>query len=118
MAAVSATRVSGQRYRGNYDFSWLFFWLEVEACVAVSVISLTAFPAVFTSNASRRPGSGAPKMKLYSLSSGGKLRDRNRVPSTDDITEASQEPELPSYPAAAATGRGRAAVADEAEERT
>lgn len=122
MAIVSAIRVGGEQYRGNYDFTWLFFWLEVEACIAVSVISLTAFPAVFVSNASRRSGGRAPNAhRGYYSSSMGKPRRGKKIPSTDDSTEASLTSEWPTYPPTAAgggrrTGRTDTKVRDEAEE--
>lgn len=117
MAVVSAIRVGGERYKGNYDFSWLFFWLEVEACIAVSVVSLTAFPAVFVTRKASRPsggggGSGPPAKPWYS-SSIGKMRHREKICSTDDITGISQDAsKWPTYPSAIASGTGRGKASD------
>lgn len=119
MAVVSAIRMGGERYKGNYDFSWLFFWLEVEACIAVSVVSLTAFPAVFVTRTGSRPsgggggggrsgGSGPPAKPWYSSSIGKIRNNREKIHSTDDITGISQhDSKWPTYPSAIASGTGR-----------
>lgn len=116
MAAVSAIRIGGERYKGNIDFPWLFFWLEVEACVAVSVVSLTAFPAVFVTRSSSRPrisggggGSGPPANPWHSTSI-GKMRNREKIRSTDDITGTRSQ--WPTYPSAIGRGSGRAGPSD------
>lgn len=118
MAVVSAIRVGGERHRGNYDFSWLFFWLEVEACIAVTVISLTAFPAVFVSRTSSRPsggngGGGDQAVKPWYSSSMGKPRNREKIGSMDDITGTSDHvSKWPTYPSAVAGGTGRGERSD------
>ena len=43
-------RFSGLRRKRSSIDVWQYFWLEVEACVAVCMISLTAFRAIFASN--------------------------------------------------------------------
>ena len=50
MIVVACIRFSGLRRRRISIDVWQYFWLEVEACVAVCMISLTAFRAVFASN--------------------------------------------------------------------
>ena len=35
---------------GHMDATWILLWVEIEACLAVIVVSLTAFRALFTSN--------------------------------------------------------------------
>ena len=117
MAVVSAIRVGGERYKGNYDFSWLFFWLQVEACIAVSVVSLTAFPAVFVTRKASRPsgggGSSGPPAKPWYSSSIGKKRNREKIGSTEDITGISQHSsKWPTYPSAIASGIGRGKPSD------
>lgn len=108
MAMVSIIRIGGERFHGNYDFSWLFFWLSVESCIAVLVISLTAFPAIFVANASRRTGSRDPSGKPWYSSSVGRQRDRKKISSTDDFTDHhTLTQELPTYPSTAATGTRR-----------
>lgn len=108
MAVVSAIRVGGERYGGNYDFSWLFFWLELEACIAVSVMSLTAFPAVFVSRASSRPSGGPDRpVQAWYSSSMGRPRNREKIRSTDDIIDKSHTSKWPTYPPMVASGTGR-----------
>ena len=117
MVVVSAIRVGGERHKGNYDFSWLFFWLEAEACIAVSVVSLTAFPAVFVTRAASRPsggaGSGGQPAKPWYSSSIGKMRKREKIHSTDDVTGISQHSsKWPTYPPAIANSTGRGGPSD------
>ena len=50
MIVVACIRFSGLRVKGSSIDVWQYFWLEVEACVAVCMISLTAFRSVFASN--------------------------------------------------------------------
>lgn len=47
MVIIAIVRVSGLRYRGKFDNPWIFMWQQVEACVAVTMLSLTAFRSVF-----------------------------------------------------------------------
>ncbi|KAL9024900.1 MAG: hypothetical protein Q9196_006172 [Gyalolechia fulgens] len=54
MAIVAAIRVSGLKSRGTFDFVWLFLWQQIEACVAVAMISLTAFRSVFVASEASR----------------------------------------------------------------
>lgn len=90
MAVVSAIRVGGEEHKGNYDFTWIFFWLEVEACIVVAVVSLTAFLAIFkTRSASRPSGGNGPPAKPWHSSSIGKMRNREKIHSTDDFTGTS-----------------------------
>lgn len=37
---------------GQVDTTWVLLWTEIEACVAVIVVSITAFRTLFTSNRS------------------------------------------------------------------
>lgn len=47
IAIISCIRVSGIRITGSIDSTWNMFWQHMEACVAVTMISLTAFRSVF-----------------------------------------------------------------------
>lgn len=53
MCITAAIRVSRYRYQRAFDVSWIFLWQQVEACVAVTMISLTAFRSVFVTHASK-----------------------------------------------------------------
>ena len=114
MAVVSAIRLGGERYHGNYDFSWRFFWIEVEVCTAVSVVSLTAFPAVFVSRKSSRPRGGHNQSgKPWYPSTIGKPRNRDKIRFTDDLTGMSQYmSKWPTYPLPIASNTGRGGRTD------
>ena len=47
MIIIAIVRVSGIHYRGRFDNTWIFMWQQVEACIAVTMLSLTAFRSVF-----------------------------------------------------------------------
>ena len=47
MIIIAIIRVSGIYYHGKFDNAWLFLWQQVEACTAVTMLSLTAFRSVF-----------------------------------------------------------------------
>ena len=47
MIIIAIVRVSGLRYRGKFDNSWVHMWQQLEACIAVTMLSLTAFRSVF-----------------------------------------------------------------------
>lgn len=44
---MAIVRVSGLRYRGKFDNTWICMWQHVEACIAVTMLSVTAFRSVF-----------------------------------------------------------------------
>lgn len=52
MIIVAIIRVSGLHYRGKFDNTWIFLWQQVESCVAVTMLSLTAFRSVFVAGKS------------------------------------------------------------------
>ncbi len=47
MIVIALVRVSGMYYRGKFDNTWIAMWQQVEACIAVTMLSLTAFRSVF-----------------------------------------------------------------------
>ena len=55
---MAIARVSGIHYRGKYDNTWIFMWQQIEACVAVTMLSVTAFRSVFVAS---RPNVNNPK---------------------------------------------------------
>jgi len=56
MIIVAFIRIGGLHYHGTFDNAWLTMWQQVESCVAVTMVSLTAFRSVFIAHASRRRG--------------------------------------------------------------
>ena len=47
MIIIAIVRVSGFHYHGKFDDSWTVMWQQLEACTAVTMLSLTAFRSVF-----------------------------------------------------------------------
>ncbi|MCJ1471802.1 hypothetical protein MMC13_000443 [Lambiella insularis] len=62
MAIVACVRVSGLEINATFDEIWLFVWQQIEACVAVAMLSGTAFRSIFVSSASSRARRGAGGM--------------------------------------------------------
>ena len=52
MIVIAIIRIAGLHYKGTFDNTWIFLWQQVEACVAVTMLSLTAFRSVFVSGTS------------------------------------------------------------------
>ena len=54
MIVLAIVKISGINSSGNYgqsfDLVWEVFWQQTEACIAVIMVSLTAFRSVFVSN--------------------------------------------------------------------
>ena len=66
MIAMSLIRGTDQHTSsGTIDLVWLLFWLEMEACVAVIMVSLTAFRTLFTADHTKiskeTPDRGSPR---------------------------------------------------------
>lgn len=58
MIMIAIIRMSGYRYHGigldgSIDSTWAFFWLYLEACVAVIMASITAFRSLFIHGSSK-----------------------------------------------------------------
>lgn len=56
MIIIAIIRISGFVYHNAFDMGWVYLWQQIESCVSVSAISLTAFRIMFVANASRRSG--------------------------------------------------------------
>lgn len=54
MIIIAITRISGFIYHNAFDEGWVYMWQQIESCVAVSTISLTAFRIMFVASTSRR----------------------------------------------------------------
>jgi len=48
MILISSTRLSRITARNNILTGWQYFWMEIEACVAVCMVSVTAFRGIFS----------------------------------------------------------------------
>ena len=54
MCVVALVRVSGLRNGDFIDETWEVFWQQIEACVAVMLVSVTAFRSFFVSSDSKK----------------------------------------------------------------
>ena len=88
----------------SIDPTWKFFWQQIEACVAVFMVSFTAFRSFFVMETSRypraspvKPGSSTRRRLL--------LWNKNkRMSEEDDDEKNSNRDGLPSIPSATITG--------------
>ena len=53
MIVIAFVRISGYRAHGSHGYTWQAFWMEFEACVAVIMVSLTAFRSLFVTAESK-----------------------------------------------------------------
>ena len=100
MVILAIVRIS--RFRSpasTIDFTWDIFWQFAEACVAVTMVSLTAFRSLFVAQATQRDS------KKRSYSSRKYLWEAKRRQDCEANEEGSQELQgLPKVPPQAATG--------------
>ena len=54
MIILAIIRISGFVYHNAFDMGWVYLWQQIESCIAVSTISLTAFRIMFVASTSRR----------------------------------------------------------------
>ena len=94
MVIVAVVRVSGVSFRGKFDTLWLFVWSQIEACVAVSLISLTAFRSAFVDSESSRVRSEGARKQWHSSSIDAIWR--NRVWRLNDEEGIHGLPKIPS----------------------
>lgn len=99
MVIVAAIRVSGLDFRGKFDTVWLFVWSQIESCVAVSMISLTAFRSAFVYSESSRARREGAKRPWYSSSIEAIRRKRAQRLSDEEATQG-----LPTIPSATLSG--------------
>ncbi len=101
MAVTAAVRVSGLKFHGTFDVVWLFLWQQIEACVAVAMISLTAFRSVFVASATSHARVEGAKKPWYS-STVEVINRRRRQRAQDEEGMRG----LPTIPGATLTGMG------------
>ncbi len=55
MIIIAIVRIStGRNAKGQVDTAWVIFWLQAEACVALMVVSVSAFRALFMAQKASR----------------------------------------------------------------
>ena len=99
MAITASIRVSGLSFRGTFDEVWLYLWQEIEACIAVTMISLTAFRSVFVASESSRARREMAKKPWYSSTIAAIRRSKTQRGSDEEAIQG-----LPSIPSATLTG--------------
>lgn len=101
MAITASVRVSGLKFHGTFDEVWMFLWQQIEACVAVAMISLTAFRSVFVASATSRARREGAKKPWY-LSTVEVINRRRK----QQVREEEEMQGLPTIPSATLTGMG------------
>ncbi|KAI9810499.1 MAG: hypothetical protein M1826_003604 [Phylliscum demangeonii] len=89
------------------DFVWKFFWLQVEACLAVLMVSLTALRSIFVSDSYRGGGHARARPIRPKMTPGASYRQRywpGHKKSADADGADSDVGSLPSIPSATITG--------------
>ena len=92
MAIVAIVKASGIVPGPTYDHRWSFIWQQIEACVAVSMLSLTAFRSIFTSDGSQGRKSRSETRYNFSIK---RFRSRQNF-SVPDEEIADNFPSIPS----------------------
>lgn len=99
MAITASIRVSGLGFRRTFDVVWLFLWQQVEACIAVTMISLTAFRSAFAASESMRARKERAKKPWYLSTIAAIRRSKTQRGSDEETIQG-----LPSIPSATLTG--------------
>ena len=99
MAITASIRVSGLETRGTFDEVWPYLWQHIEACIAVIMISLTAFRSVFVASESSRARRERAKKPWYSSTIAAIRRSKTQRGSDEEAIQG-----LPSIPSATLTG--------------
>lgn len=81
MCITAAIRVSVLHYQRAFDETWLLLWQQVEACVAVTMISLTAFRSVLVGHGSKHRVKN--QASPWQASTASILRNRKKLWSKD-----------------------------------
>jgi hypothetical protein len=101
MAITASVRVSGLKFYGTFDEVWMFLWQQIEACVAVAMISLTAFRSVFVASAASRARMEGVQKPWYSSTVEAIKRRRQQ-----QARDKEEMRGLPTIPGATLTGMG------------
>ena len=56
MIVIAVVRIGGLRIDAKVDIVWEVFWQQVECCIAISMVSFTAFRSFFVYDGPRRDG--------------------------------------------------------------
>ena len=99
MTIVAVVRRFGLNYHGSFDMVWLFTWHHIEACVAVIMVSITAFRSIYVSSQTCRARKERAKKPWYSSPVAAIRRKRALNQKDEEFV-----PGLPTVPSATLTG--------------
>ena len=104
MIAIAIVRASSTRWDIGLDTPWNVSMMQIESCVAVSMLCFTAFRSVFISDDSRGIA-GSPHQRWYSsaLERVRKFRYRSKE-SSSTVDSGGFEERLPPIPRGTMTG--------------
>ena len=91
MVMFSFVRFSGTHTHANVTQSWEYFWLEVEAYVAVCMVSFCAFRSVFASD---ERGARPKKVRPWVSSTVARLRNNKKM--SEGVHDLNNLPTIPS----------------------
>jgi len=83
MIAIAMVRGISTRVYGSYDQVWDSLWFEIEACVSVLMVSMTAFRTLFVMpkrSQRKRPSDESPLWKKITSNKKGKKQDMSLLP--------------------------------------
>ena len=107
MVALTITRVSGLKFKGNFDTIWETYWLILSAEVGIVLTSVAAFRAFFVSrtNRNRDRGIQPPGARMQRCQQGNRylkqktsfslLRSNSRVQEISRGYQTNEDAELP-----------------------
>lgn len=112
---VSIVRIAGARFpNGSVDSAWVTFWLQLEAAVAVIIVSMTSYRSLFVRDKATDHGKKSPSPRDVVRSGTGY---RRKLWSRGKGEEEKQGVEMPTLPDPTLTGMrtviGRARGYDE-----
>ena len=93
MVIIACVRGFGVQADPVWDIPWTIFWLQMEACVAVSMASLTAFRSIFLAGTSR---SEPRRARHWYLPTYEKIISRKNKSKEGRILVENPLPEIPS----------------------
>ena len=102
MVIVAIVRIAGYRtFGGEVDIVWLAFWQQQESSIAVMVVSISAFRALFVARSMNKPPRRSVRQSVVNLRR--RIQRRRLGPSTNE-NDAEANGWLPQVPRPTLTG--------------
>ena len=86
MIIVAIIRISGLHYHGQVDSPWDLLWQQVETCVAVTLLSLTAFRSIFVGGILKPAREKKRAVSPWWSSTPRVFKKREKFDSEDDLS--------------------------------